>query len=155
VPLADAIRLEPLPGFAVVQDLVVDTAPFWSAWRRAHAWFVERREGCEPVVLPEGDPSRMLVDEGLDCIACGACWSACDLTGKDGAFIGPAALTRAMTLVADTRDGARDERLRAVSGAGGVTRCHYIHGCTAACPKRIDTAGAIRRLRRWRLSGIR
>jgi succinate dehydrogenase / fumarate reductase iron-sulfur subunit/fumarate reductase iron-sulfur subunit len=149
------IRIDPLAGFPVVRDVVVDTTPFWRAWRRVQPWFVARGDGGDRIVLAEGDPSRRLVEDGLDCIACGACWSACDLTGHDPGFVGPAALTRAMTLVADTRDGARTERLRAVSQAQGIAGCHYIHGCAAACPKHIDTAGAIRRLRRWRVGARR
>jgi succinate dehydrogenase / fumarate reductase iron-sulfur subunit/fumarate reductase iron-sulfur subunit len=58
-----------------------------------------------------------------------------------------------MTLVADPRDGAGDERLRLVAEEGGVTRCHYIHGCSGACPKGLDPAASIRRLRRWSLGG--
>jgi succinate dehydrogenase / fumarate reductase iron-sulfur subunit/fumarate reductase iron-sulfur subunit len=100
-------------------------------------------------VLAAGDPSREAVEAGLDCISCGACWTACDLAGTDHGFVGPAALNRAMTLVADARDGARGRRLRLASQEGGVTRCHYIHGCSGACPKGIDPAASIRRLRRW------
>ena len=93
--------------------------------------------------------SRADVESGLDCVGCGACWSACDLTGAKQGFLGPAALNRAMVLSADTRDGAHDERLRLISQKGGVTRCHYIHGCSNACPKGLDPAASIRRLRRW------
>lgn len=151
---SESLRIEPLAGLPVLRDLVVDTEPFWSAWRRAEAWFVGRVDE-DPVVLPDGDSSRKSVERGLDCIACGACWSACDLASADADFLGPAALTRAMVLVADRRDGARKERLRAVSERGGLTRCHYIHGCSAACPKGLDTANAIRQLGRWRLRAPR
>jgi succinate dehydrogenase/fumarate reductase-like Fe-S protein len=94
-------------------------------------------------------PSRETVESGLDCIGCGACWTACDLAGAEHGFVGPAALNRAMTLAGDARDGARGRRLELVSREGGVTRCHYIHGCSGACPKGLDPAASIRRLRRW------
>jgi succinate dehydrogenase / fumarate reductase iron-sulfur subunit/fumarate reductase iron-sulfur subunit len=58
-----------------------------------------------------------------------------------------------MVLIADSRDAERETRLRAVTGADGAWRCRYIHACTAVCPKGLDPAGAIRRLRRWRLEG--
>jgi succinate dehydrogenase/fumarate reductase iron-sulfur protein len=149
IPAAAAgIHVEPLAGLPVVRDLIVDTGPFWSAWRAVRPWFVPREDG-ESRPLAAGSASRAAVEEGLDCIACGACWAGCDLAGADPGFLGPAALNRAMTLAADTRDGARDERLRLVAREGGVTRCHYIHGCSNACPKGLDPAAAIRRLRRW------
>jgi succinate dehydrogenase/fumarate reductase iron-sulfur protein len=152
-PTADELVLEPLAGLPVVRDLIVDMTPFWDEWRRLTPWFVPA-DG-EPRTLAADDPSRAAVEAGLDCISCGACWSACDLAGGAHGFRGPAALNRAMVLVADDRDGARDERLRAVSESGGVTSCHYIHGCSGACPKGIDPAASIRRLRRWSISAPR
>ena len=143
------VLLEPLAGLPVVRDLIVDTGPFWKAWQRVKPWFVPADDSAERRTLASGDPSRKQVEEGLDCISCGACWTACDLAGGAAGFAGPAALNRAMTLVADPRDGARHERLRLVAEEGGVTRCHYIHGCSGACPKGLDPAAAIRRLRRW------
>jgi succinate dehydrogenase/fumarate reductase iron-sulfur protein len=151
---ADAFLIEPLAGLPVVRDLIVDTAPFWDAWRRAQPWFVPA-EGVEARGLAAGDPSRKAVEAGLDCIGCGACWTACDLAGAGPGFLGPAALNRAMVLAADARDGAREERLRLVAREGGVTRCHYIHGCSGACPKGIDPAASIRRLRRWSIGAAR
>jgi len=148
------LLLEPLAGLPVVRDLIVDTSPFWDAWRSVEPWFMPPANG-EPRVLPAGDPSREAVEAGLDCISCGACWTACDLAGTGHGFVGPAALNRAMTLAADSRDGARDRRLRLASQEGGVTRCHYIHGCSGACPKGIDPAASIRRLRRWSIGAGR
>jgi succinate dehydrogenase / fumarate reductase iron-sulfur subunit/fumarate reductase iron-sulfur subunit len=148
------LLLEPLAGLPVVRDLIVDTDPFWRAWRSVEPWFTPPADG-EARVLPAGDPGRADVEAGLDCISCGACWTACDLAGAEHGFAGPAALNRAMTLAADTRDGARSRRLRLVSQEGGVTRCHYIHGCSGACPKGIDPAASIRRLRRWSIGAGR
>lgn len=148
------LLLEPLAGLPVVRDLIVDTTPFWQAWRSVEPWFTPPADGT-PRVLAADDPSRHAVEAGLDCISCGACWTACDLAGADHGFAGPAALNRAMTLAADARDGARARRLRLVSQEGGVTRCHYIHGCSGACPKGIDPAASIRRLRRWSIGAGR
>jgi succinate dehydrogenase / fumarate reductase iron-sulfur subunit/fumarate reductase iron-sulfur subunit len=150
----DALSLEPLAGLPVVRDLIVDTTPFWDAWRSVEPWFVPPAEG-EPRTLAAGDPDRAAVESGLDCISCGACWTACDLAGAARGFVGPAALNRAATLVADTRDGARKRRLRLVSQEGGATGCHYIHGCSRACPKGLDPAASIRRLRRWSIGAGR
>jgi len=150
-PETEELLLEPLAGFHIVRDLMVDTAPFWGAWRRALPWFVPGKNAARP--LAAGDPSRAAVEKGLDCITCGACWSACDVVASRAGYLGPAALNRAQTLIADNRDGAAAERLAAVSGQEGVTHCHSILGCTAACPKGLDPSAAIRRLRRRSLVG--
>lgn len=148
VPTGESLTVEPLTGMPVVRDLIVDTTPFWDAWRSVRPWFVPRTDGAE-VTLAADDPSRANVESGLDCIGCGVCWTACDLTRSRQGFAGPAALNRAMVLAADARDGARRERLRVAGREGGVTRCHYVHACSGACPKGLDPAASIRRLRRW------
>jgi succinate dehydrogenase / fumarate reductase iron-sulfur subunit/fumarate reductase iron-sulfur subunit len=149
----EEVRLEPLAGLPVVRDLIVDMAPFWDEWARATPYLVPREGLDEPARVAPDSAERRLIDPSLDCIACGACWSSCGISAAGRDFLGPAALTRAMVLVADSRDAAGEERLAAVTGSDGVDRCHYIYGCSAACPKGLDPARAIRRLRRWRLDG--
>lgn len=145
--------LEPMAGLPVVRDLIVDMAPFWDEWARVTPYLVPRAGLDEPAVIEPGSEERRRIDPSLDCITCGACYSSCGVSASGRDFLGPAALTRAMVLVADSRDAASDERMGAVGAADGVDRCHYIYGCSAVCPKGLDPAGAIRALRRWRVSG--
>jgi succinate dehydrogenase/fumarate reductase iron-sulfur protein len=149
----DQVRLEPMAGLPVVRDLVVDTSAFWEQWARVTPYLVPVDGLDVPPLTRPDSPERRLIDPSLDCITCGACYSSCGIAEARRDFLGPAALTRAMVLIADGRDAAAEQRLEAVSAAGGVDRCHYIYGCTAACPKGLDPAGAIRRLRRWRRQG--
>jgi succinate dehydrogenase/fumarate reductase iron-sulfur protein len=148
------IRLDPLAGLPVVRDLIVDMTPFFDEWARVTPYLVPRPDVVEPVVLRADAPERQVIDPALDCITCGACYAGCGIAGYRRDFLGPAALNRAMVLIADSRDEMREERLRAVTGADGAWRCHYIHACTEVCPKGLDPAGAIRQLRRWRLEGL-
>jgi len=150
----DAVVLEPMAGLPVVRDLIVDTTAFWEQWARVTPYLVPVEGLDEPARLPQGSPERELIDPSLDCITCGACYSSCGIADAGRDFLGPAALNRAMVLIADSRDDAAEQRLNAISAAGGIDRCHYIYGCTAACPKGLDPAGAIRRLRRWRRTGV-
>ncbi len=108
---------------------------------------------AEPAVIPPDSQERQNIDPSLDCIGCGACFSSCGIAGLHRDFIGPAALNRALVLIDDSRDSAGEARLDAVGGDdSGVDRCHYIYGCSAACPKGLDPARAIRRIRKRRLS---
>lgn len=154
-PDVTRIRLDPLAGLPVVRDLVVDTTPFWNEWRAVIPYLVpdsneEVGMEADPPVVPPDSAERQEIDPALDCIGCAACFSSCGIASAQRDFLGPAALNRAMVLIADSRDSAARERLDIVSGSSGVDRCHYIYGCTAACPKGLDPAGAIRKLRKSR-----
>jgi succinate dehydrogenase/fumarate reductase iron-sulfur protein len=148
------VRVAPLAGLPVVRDLIVDTSPFFEEWARVTPYLVPRDDLTEPARIEPDAPERRIIDPALDCIACGACYAGCGIAGMGRDFLGPAALNRAMVLIADSRDAARQERLEAVTGSDGAFRCRYMHVCTSVCPKGLDPAGAIRTLRRWRLEGI-
>lgn len=147
----DSIEVAPLAGLPVVRDLIVDTRPFWEQWARVTPWFVPK-EGAHERILPDS-PEGELVESALGCISCGACYSTCEIAQHGSDYLGPAALNRALALVADPRDGAGRERLRTVGGRGGVDRCHYVQACTSACPVGLDPARSIVELRRMRLRG--
>lgn len=150
-PTRQEIRLDPLAGLPVVRDLIVDMTPFFEEWARVKPYLVPRPEIAEPARIEPEAAERRIIDPALDCITCGACYAGCGIAGYRRDFLGPAALNRAMVLIADSRDAERSERLHSVTGSDGAWRCRYIHSCTAVCPKGLDPAGAIRRLRRWRL----
>jgi succinate dehydrogenase/fumarate reductase iron-sulfur protein len=147
------LRVAPLGGFPVVRDLVVDPAPFAERWRSiGPAVEMDPDAGAGTGGRSLGDAAA--IEGSLDCISCGACFAACDLSSLDSAFLGPAALTRAMVLVADARDTARAGRLASVAGPHGIEGCRGMGACSVACPKHLDPSRAIRRLRRWRLVGL-
>lgn len=145
------VRLGPIGGLPVVRDLVVDMSPFFAAWREVLPSLIPVGGLDEPAIIPPASPERSEIDPDRGCITCGACFSTCAMSGGGSEFLGPAALTRAMVLLADSRDAAGSDRLRRVSGPDGVDGCHYHGGCTVVCPKGLDPARAIRRIRRRRL----
>jgi succinate dehydrogenase / fumarate reductase iron-sulfur subunit/fumarate reductase iron-sulfur subunit len=153
-PDQDEVRLDPLSGLPVVRDLIVGMTPFFQQWASVTPYLVPKEGLDEPAVIPPDTPERAIIDPQLDCITCGACFSGCGIADFRRDFIGPAALNRAMVLIADSRDARREQRLRDVTGSDGAWRCRYIHACTAMCPKGLDPAGAIRQLRRWRVEGL-
>jgi succinate dehydrogenase/fumarate reductase iron-sulfur protein len=146
----EELELAPLAGLPVVRDLIVDTRPFWAEWARVRPWFVPADDDGR---IAPGSRADELVDSALGCISCGACYSTCEVARHGNDYLGPAALNRALALIADPRDGAARERLAIVGGRGGVDRCHYVGGCTSACPVGLDPARSIVELRRLRLNG--
>lgn len=148
---ARAVTVEPLGGLPVVRDLIVDLAPFQARWERALPSFEPASAGSGQAAVEPASPERRAIDPNLDCISCGACFAACGMASDGVPFLGPAALNRAFVLAADSRDGAGRRRLAAASGDAGIDGCHGIGACTVVCPKGLDPAGSIRRLRRLRL----
>jgi fumarate reductase iron-sulfur subunit len=151
VPGADSLHVAPLGGLPVVRDLVVDMAPFTARWEAIEPAFEAGVDADRPDMRESG-----AVDDSLDCISCGACFAACDASSDGSLFLGPAALTRAAVLVADQRAPSQDRRRRLarVSGKDGVDGCRGIGACSLVCPQALDPARAIRRLRRWRVTGV-
>lgn len=150
-----SVLIEPLSGLPVVKDLIVDMAPFLEQWKQVTPYLVPKDASVQPASIAVDAPERKIIDPARSCISCGACYSGCGMTGAEREFLGPAALIRAMTLIADSRDASEAQRLQKVSKRGGVDGCHYQGVCTDVCPQGLDPAGAIRQLRRWRLMGKR
>ena len=146
-----SVRIEPLGGLPVIRDLIVDLSPFNDRWARIAPSFLGAAEAAGQAPVAPDTPGRRAIDPNLDCIACGACYAACGLASAESPFLGPAALNRAMVLAADSRDGSARLRITAAAGDDGVDGCHGIGACTLVCPKGLDPAGSIRRLRRWRV----
>ncbi len=92
--------------------------------------------------------ARRAVDAAIECIGCGVCYASCDVVSWNRAYLGPAALNRAWTLVNDPRDGARHERLAAVAGDAGCHACHTHQSCTDRCPKALAPTASIAGLKR-------
>lgn len=155
VPAFDQAHLAPLGGYPVVRDLLVDPTHFSERWDATVPWLAPAADDAVAGSPRPLDPAgRAPIAGSLDCISCGACFAACDVSSFDRRFLGPAALTRAMVATADVRDTGRIGRLVGVGGPDGVEGCHGIGACSIACPRGLDPARAIRRLRRWRLGGL-
>jgi fumarate reductase iron-sulfur subunit len=145
----DTLKLEPLRNFTVVKDLAVDMVAFFDKWRDAKGYFESGPQPAEDfAVVPPASPQRQAVNEGIECIGCGVCYSACDVVAWDKDYLGPAALNRAWTLVNDVRDQAQAARMQAVSQGSGCLACHTHMSCTNFCPKHIAPTYSIAGLKR-------
>lgn len=141
------IRIEPLRHFPILRDLAVDMAPFFEKYMAAGGAFVP---GAEASAAADAVPAaeRKEIDPFVECISCGMCYSACRMVALSPPFLGPAALNRAFTLARDGRDALGPARVTALLGEEALWRCHYHFTCVEVCPKHIDPAQAIQRLRR-------
>lgn len=142
------ITIMPLPNFPIIRDLAVDMEPFFEKWKKIKPYYSPRKEITEPAVIRPDSKEREFIDDMLDCISCGCCYSACSMVATNDEFLGPAALNRAYTLIADKRDAIRVERLKIVDRSYGVWRCHTQFNCTEVCPKNIVPTRSIQNLKR-------
>ncbi len=145
----DRIEIAPLRNLPVIRDLVTDMREFFDKWARARGSFEGARTKSDDFarVAPESE-ARRLADAGIECIGCGVCYVACDVVTWNRDYLGPAALNRAWTLIADERDAVRLERLRAVAGDAGCHACHTHMSCTERCPKNLSPTAGIAGLKR-------
>ncbi len=149
--LGKVVRVEPLAGYSIIKDLVVDMGPFWEQMRRILPYFITKSEDPERERL-QTPKERKRIDEATWCIQCGACSSSCPVMWTDERYIGPAAFVKAWRFVGDSRDEGAEERLARINSEFGVWRCHTIFRCVDSCPKKINPTVAIESLRRALIS---
>lgn len=143
--LGPTITVEPMRNLPVIKDLAVDMGQFFAKWARVTPSV--RGAAVEPALIPAGSGQRARIDDHLDCISCGLCYSSCSIVASDPDYLGPAALNRAYCVVADIRDASRDERLAALGGQHGMHRCHGLFECTQVCPKGLAPTRSIAALK--------
>ncbi|MEZ4496952.1 MAG: succinate dehydrogenase iron-sulfur subunit [Thermomicrobiales bacterium] len=88
------ITIEPLLGFQVVKDLVVDMTRFFDAYKSVSPFLIadEAPTGRERLQSPE---DRDKFEDTTKCILCAACTTACPITWTTDQFVGPAAIVNA------------------------------------------------------------
>jgi fumarate reductase iron-sulfur subunit len=143
------LEIGPLENLPVIKDLAADMRPFFEKWQEAKGVFAPTQTRHDAIAQIRPDtPARMAADAAIECINCGICYSACDTVRWNDSYLGPAALTRAWTLVNDSRDGGNAARLQAIAGSGGCHACHSHQSCQQFCPQALNPTAAIADLKR-------
>jgi succinate dehydrogenase / fumarate reductase, iron-sulfur subunit len=145
--LGKRVTIEPLIGYAVVKDLVVDMEKFFDAYKSVKPYLIsdEAPSAGERLQSPE---ERDRYEDTTKCILCAACTTSCPITWTNDEFVGPAAIVNAHRFIFDSRDRGAPERLRILNQRSGVWRCRTIFNCTDACPRGIEITRAIEEVKR-------
>jgi succinate dehydrogenase / fumarate reductase iron-sulfur subunit len=143
------IILRPMNHFPIVKDLVVDMDPFFENYKQALPYFETADDNQEPAVIQPNSKERNDIGLSTECIACGCCVSSCTMMYHHPEYLGPAALNRAFTLLADSRDGLYDQRLTRIMPS--CYNCRLEFNCTDVCPKEISPTRAIKYIQRCAL----
>jgi succinate dehydrogenase / fumarate reductase iron-sulfur subunit len=142
------ITIEPLLGFDVIKDLIIDMEDFWEGYKSIHPFLINDDAppaGRERLQTPA---ERDLYDDTTKCIMCAACTTACPITWTNPDFVGPAAIVNAHRFIYDSRDQGGQERLELLNDRNGVWRCRTVFNCTDACPRGIKVTRAIEQVKR-------
>ena len=152
--LGEKINVEPMRGFPVKRDLVVDMEGFFEKYRSVQPYLVAR--GTEPARERLQSPQqRARFDDTTKCILCAACTTSCPSFWTNPDYVGPAAIVQAHRFIFDSRDENAQERLGDLAGRDGVFRCRTIFNCTDACPRDIRVTRAIGEVKKAIMVGSR
>lgn len=140
--LGNKITVEPLLGFKVIKDLVVDMEPFFRQYRSVMPFLINDNPPPERERL-QSPEERARYDDTTKCILCAACTTSCPIFWSDGQYVGPAAIVQAHRFIFDSRDEGANLRLDILNQKSGVWKCRTVFNCTEACPRGIEVTRAI------------
>jgi len=145
--LGRKITIEPLIGFKVIKDLVIDMDQFFASYKSIKPYLIadDAPSAGERLQNPH---DRDRFDDTTKCILCAACTTACPITWTNESFVGPAAIVNAHRFIFDSRDQGGAERLRILNTQSGVWRCRTVFNCTEVCPRDIEVTKAIEEVKR-------
>jgi succinate dehydrogenase / fumarate reductase iron-sulfur subunit len=140
------VVLEPLSGFRVLKDLVVDIDPFLEGIKNLRPYLIASAPPeKERIQTPE---ERKKAAEALRCILCACCTASCPVNWIREKYIGPAALLWAFRYAFESRDHESLERLKQIDHPDGAWGCVNHFECTRVCPKEIRVTKSINRMKR-------
>lgn len=146
------ITVEPMLGFTVLKDLIVDMEPFFEHYRSMLPYLINDDPPPNKERLQSVE-ERVRFDDTTKCILCAACTTSCPSYWANDQYVGPAAIVNAHRFIFDSRDQGAAERLKILNDEFGVYRCHTIFNCTEACPRDIEVTRAIGEVKRAIASG--
>ncbi len=146
--LGEKITVEPLNNFPVRKDLIIDLSDFMEKLGRIEPWIIREKDRA----LEEGEylqkPEELdRYDQYSACINCMLCYAACPVYAGDREFIGPAAAALGYRYNLDSRDRGGNERLKILTEGAGAFDCTFVGECSIVCPKSVDPALALQRIK--------
>ena len=149
------IRIEPLENFPVIRDLVIDMSGFMDKLTSVKPWII--RETEKPVSEGEYLQSPEELDtyqQYSQCINCLLCYAACPIFGLETDFLGPAVIALGYRYNLDSRDEGNRQRNDVITDPNGIWECTFVGECSVVCPKHVDPAAAIQKLKVETVNGI-
>lgn len=145
--LPQTVTLKPLPGLPVVRDLFVDMTGFFKQYHSVKPWLMTESPPPARERL-QSSQAREELNGLYECILCACCSSACpSFWWNPDKYVGPAGLLQAYRFLVDSRDEATGVRLDNLHDPYRLFRCRTILNCTDVCPKGLNPALAIGKIK--------
>ena len=142
------IKIYPLPHMKVIKDLVPDLSEAYKQYASVEPWLKSTKPSKSEREQLQSPEERKKIDGAYECILCFCCSTSCPSYWWNGdQYLGPAALLQAYRWIADSRDESSQSRLESLKDSFKLYRCHTIMNCTKACPKGLNPAQAISRIK--------
>ncbi|WFW29472.1 MAG: succinate dehydrogenase iron-sulfur subunit [Wolbachia endosymbiont of Menacanthus eurysternus] len=149
----DNIKIYPLPHMYVIKDLVSDLSKFYEQYKSINPWLQADKPNLPNREYLQSCDDRKKLNGLFDCILCACCSAGCpSYWWNSDKFLGPAILLQVYRWIVDSRDKKTNERLDALNDAFKLYRCHSIMNCTKTCPKGLNPAKAIIKLKQLMIS---
>ena len=146
------VRIYPLPHMPVVKDLVPDLSQIYAQYRLIEPWLKSDTPPPPDAERRQSKEERAKLDGLWECILCFCCSTACPSYWWNGdRYVGPAVLLQAYRWIADSRDEATGDRLDQLNDPFRLYRCHTIMNCARTCPKGLNPAAAIGKIKQMML----
>ncbi|CAK4078901.1 unnamed protein product [Aphanomyces euteiches] len=145
----DTTKIYPLPHMYVIRDLVPDLNNFYDQYKSIKPWLQSDVVKPDNTEYLQSKEDRKKLDGMYECILCACCSTSCpSYWWNPDKYLGPAVLMQAFRWIEDSRDTKTKERLEALDDAYKVYRCHTIMNCTKTCPKHLNPAKAIGKIKK-------
>ncbi len=143
------IKIYPLPHLPVVKDLVPDLTNFYAQYASIKPWIQTQSPPPPDRERLQSKKERAELDGLYECILCACCSTSCpSYWWNSDRYLGPATLLQAYRWIADSRDENTGERLDELEDPFRLYRCHTIMNCTSTCPKGLNPAKAIGKIKK-------
>lgn len=142
------VKIYPLPHQPVIKDLVSDLTHFYEQYASVEPWMKNDTEPAPDKERLQTKEDREKLDGLYECILCACCSTSCpSYWWNSDKYLGPAALLNSYRWIVDSRDETSDERLDDLEDPFKLYRCHTIMNCTEACPKGLNPAKVIAKIK--------
>lgn len=143
------VKITPLPHLYVIKDLVPDLSFAYSQYDSIKPWLQSDETPPSDKERLQSIEEREKLDGLWECILCFCCTTSCPSYWWNGdKYLGPATLLQSYRWIADSRDEATGERLDVLEDPFKLYRCHTIMNCINTCPKNLNPAKAIGKIKK-------
>ncbi|WVF68229.1 succinate dehydrogenase [ubiquinone] iron-sulfur subunit, mitochondrial [Kwoniella sp. CBS 6097] len=140
-------KVYPLPHMYIVKDLVPDLTHFYKQYKSIEPFLKNDNPPAQGEFL-QTQEDRKKLDGMYECILCACCSTSCpSYWWNQDQYLGPAVLMQAYRWMADSRDSYGAERKEKMQNTMSLYRCHTIFNCSRTCPKGLNPAMAIAKMK--------